>query len=361
MADGSSAAINADAPTAAATDAWTHLTGVYDAGAGEARLYVDGTLVATSSGLLTGPVAGNLVIGRGRTSGAPDRFFAGEIDDVHVYSGVLSDPAINADSGRTAPRPPSLFAGSFSRYVSNDAQHFVGTGPPPPGFHLEWPMGMPAPAGAPGTWMVYSCRYNGGYFLSLSSGCENHEVLGQAGALYSTPPAGEPTVPLYRCVILANGDHFIAHADTCESTPEKIKMEGLLGYARRTAPLISYVGPGGRHWTSSNGQLIPAGYSPAARLGYVSTGGIDPAPALHMCGSATVPGDEFLSTDTGCESQRDLGISTGWAWPSAPAGAAASQQLYACRDSGGERFESLDPLCDGGDTVRPLGYVITRF
>jgi hypothetical protein len=352
--------VSADAPAAAGTDAWTHLTGVYEPGTREVRLYVDGVLVARTPGGPIGSVAGNLVIGRGRTNNVPDRYFAGEIDDVHVYSGVLSDPAINAESGRTAPRPPSLFAGSFSRYVSNDAQHFVGTGPPPPGFHLEWPMGLPAPAGAPGTQMVYSCRYNGGYFLSLSSGCENHEVLGQAGALYSSPPAGEPTVPLYRCVIPANGDHFIAHAENCESTTGEFHLEGLLGYARRIAPLISYVGPGGHRWTSSNGQLIPAGYTPVARLGYVSTGGIDPAPALHMCGSATVPGDEFLSTAAGCEGQRDLGMSTGWAWPSAPAGAAASQQLYSCRDGGGERFESLDLFCDGGETVGPLGYVITR-
>ncbi|MFL6073817.1 MAG: LamG-like jellyroll fold domain-containing protein [Mycobacteriales bacterium] len=357
---GPSGEVSADAPAAAVTDAWTHLAGVYEPGTGEVRLYVDGVLVARTPAGRAGPLTGNLVIGRARTNNVPDRYFAGEIDDVHVYTGVLSDPDINAASGRTEPRPPSLFAGSFSRYLSDDGQHFVGTGPAPPGFHLEWSLGMAAPAGAAGTVAVYSCRYNGGYFLDRAADCAGSEVLGQAGTLYLDPPAGEPTAALYRCLVLASGDHFVSVDPACESTPDKIRNEMLLGYARRLAPLVRYVGPGGLRWTTTHGQLIPPGYTPELGLAYVSLGGVTGTQKLTMCGNRAVPGDEFLSTDAGCEGQTNLGGYAGWSWPSPPDWAAESAQLYSCRASGGERFESLDPLCDGGDIVGPLGYVITR-
>jgi hypothetical protein len=68
---------------------WTHLTGVYDAAAGELALYVngrrEGTAVHTQPWDATGPLA----IGRGRAAGAAAEFWRGDLDDVRVYGRAM--------------------------------------------------------------------------------------------------------------------------------------------------------------------------------------------------------------------------------------------------------------------------------
>jgi hypothetical protein len=273
---------------------------------------------------------------------------AATIDEVRVFSGVLSDPAIAAESGRTDPRPPSLFAGAFERYVAHDSQHYVGPGPVPPGYHLEGPLGFAAPAGAPNTRMIWSCRNSGGQFLSQVATCENYEVLGQAGLMYTAPPAGVSTAAVYRCVVLATSDHLASFDPNCESTPDKVSMEFPLGYTRLLAPLVRYLGPDGEHWSSSHGQLLPGGYTPEARLGLVSMSETGSAP-LRVCRQST---DEFLSLDPGCEGGQEVTAwSSGGVWPSPPAGVAESAPLYACRSNPTSQFPS-------GGAVRVAGSVL---
>lgn len=74
---------------------WVHLTAVYDAQAAQQRLYVNGDLAATTA--RTGMVAtsGPVTIGRGMWNGSPVDWWAGEIDEVRVYQGVL--PASEID------------------------------------------------------------------------------------------------------------------------------------------------------------------------------------------------------------------------------------------------------------------------
>ncbi|MFI6076922.1 ricin-type beta-trefoil lectin domain protein [Actinoplanes sp. NPDC051343] len=73
---------------------WTHLVGVYDAEAGQARLYVDGVLKNTVHVEGLWLASGATVIGRTWWSGGPDDFFAGQIDDVQLYQGVLTQDQI---------------------------------------------------------------------------------------------------------------------------------------------------------------------------------------------------------------------------------------------------------------------------
>jgi hypothetical protein len=71
----------------AQTGTWVHLVGVYDAGLGQVRIYVNGvqqTVVATGAVSMTS--TGSLLIGR-KGSGF---FFGGAIDDVRAYQGVLN-------------------------------------------------------------------------------------------------------------------------------------------------------------------------------------------------------------------------------------------------------------------------------
>jgi hypothetical protein len=52
------------------------------------------------------------------------------------------------------------------------------------------------------------------------------------GYIYSSPPSGITTVPLYRCLIVAGNivDHFVSGDINCEGW----KDEGRLGYAPTT-------------------------------------------------------------------------------------------------------------------------------
>ncbi|MGW3653482.1 LamG domain-containing protein [Streptomyces sp. NPDC000878] len=343
---------------------WVAIAAVHDAQTGEIRIYVNGHLAGTKAvGTQNSNVTGPLVIGRGRWNGQPAGNWMGSIDEVHVYNGVLADREIAELSAQTEPQPPSAFAGAFGQFAGHDGRRYTGPGPVPPGYYFEGTRGFSAPEGAPDTRPVYSCRYGGGFFLDHAANCAGYEVLGTAGRVYINPPEGVPTLPVYRCVVIASGDHYLSHSDACESTPDKVRTEFLFGYVRTLTPLIRYRGPDGERWTSAHAQFLPSGYKTEKVLGYVSLRSIEGGPPqLKLCeDSRSDVFDEFVSTDVACEGQNDMG-----AWPSGhlwsePPDGMESQQLYACRSEGAEWFESLDPFCEGSaDFGRPLGYVITR-
>jgi hypothetical protein len=77
---------------APAFDTYTHLVGVYDAYAGEARLYVNGVLKgATAVPPRTWSASGPLTIGRTQWDGAPTDWWQGNIDEVRIYQGAVTD------------------------------------------------------------------------------------------------------------------------------------------------------------------------------------------------------------------------------------------------------------------------------
>ncbi|HET9138025.1 LamG domain-containing protein, partial [Actinophytocola sp.] len=78
---------------------WTHLTGVFDASAGQIRLYVNGELAGTTARPDRWQATGPLEIGRALYSpgGGPPRevdYWPGDVDEVVVYQGVLPAPEI---------------------------------------------------------------------------------------------------------------------------------------------------------------------------------------------------------------------------------------------------------------------------
>ncbi|MEU8700276.1 LamG-like jellyroll fold domain-containing protein [Streptomyces sp. NPDC048680] len=70
---------------------WTHLTGVFDAAAGQIRLYVNGARVATTTHAKAWRATGDIEVGRGLAAGKPAGYFPGRMDDVRVWSRALND------------------------------------------------------------------------------------------------------------------------------------------------------------------------------------------------------------------------------------------------------------------------------
>ncbi|MFF4616670.1 LamG-like jellyroll fold domain-containing protein [Nonomuraea jabiensis] len=71
---------------------WTHVAGVYDALAGELRIYINGQLSTTTITSHTSAwnATGPLQLGRTKTAGAFTGYWPGAVDDVRTYDGVLS-------------------------------------------------------------------------------------------------------------------------------------------------------------------------------------------------------------------------------------------------------------------------------
>ncbi|HEY0481457.1 MAG TPA: LamG domain-containing protein [Kofleriaceae bacterium] len=84
----------ASAPAVGVTTAFHHLVGVFDAQNRELRLHVDGVLGATAAlnpAWQPWDAAGPLLIGRHHNTGSGSEFTAGDIDEVRVYQGAVTD------------------------------------------------------------------------------------------------------------------------------------------------------------------------------------------------------------------------------------------------------------------------------
>ncbi|GAA0581308.1 hypothetical protein GCM10010394_07430 [Streptomyces crystallinus] len=90
--------------TAAVTaNTWTHLTGVYDATAGEIRLYVNGALKATTPYSGSWEATGPLQIGRRMSAGTQGEYHKGSLADVQVYGEALTATQVSGVYGKTLP------------------------------------------------------------------------------------------------------------------------------------------------------------------------------------------------------------------------------------------------------------------
>ncbi|MBM0227038.1 MULTISPECIES: LamG domain-containing protein [Micromonospora] len=88
-----SATTYATAP-ATGVDQWHHLVAVLDATHRQARLYVDGTLAETvglNAAWQPRQAPGAMLVGRSTTPAGPDGWLYGQVDDLGVYQGMLSD------------------------------------------------------------------------------------------------------------------------------------------------------------------------------------------------------------------------------------------------------------------------------
>jgi hypothetical protein len=79
---------------------WTHLTGIYDAGAKELRLHVNGNLEGKAAFTSVWNAGGPLSVGRGKYLGQPIQGWLGEVDQVRLYAGVPTLAQISTDAAR---------------------------------------------------------------------------------------------------------------------------------------------------------------------------------------------------------------------------------------------------------------------
>ncbi|MEU9826333.1 LamG domain-containing protein [Micromonospora chersina] len=94
-ADGS-ATTNVTVP-ATCVDQWHHLVAVLDATHGQVRLYVDGTLaqaVELNTAWTPQQATGALLVGRSTTPTGPAGWLYGQVDDLGVYQGMVSEAAV---------------------------------------------------------------------------------------------------------------------------------------------------------------------------------------------------------------------------------------------------------------------------
>ena len=77
--------------------------------------------------------------------------------------------------------------------------------------------------------LVYECRVGGEKgeqsFISNDNNCENAFNMGPMGYLYNQQV--ENSIPIVRCIITSNGDHFITSDSDCDGKGEK---EAIMGY-----------------------------------------------------------------------------------------------------------------------------------
>ncbi|MET0135636.1 MAG: LamG domain-containing protein [Kibdelosporangium sp.] len=328
---------------------WSHMTGVYDASVPEIRLYVNGAMVGRTAvpGGIKWNAPGNLQIGRAKWTGLQTDFWKGWIDEVHAYTGVRTDQEIRdafLNPATDRGRPDAL-----GRYVNFEGDHFTTNGLVPNGYRREGPLGWLAPAGTPGTKVIYSCITGTDEFTSAQADCEGWRKLATVGSLYTNPPSGLPSHALYRCVTTNGKDHFVSTQSDCEGQ----KIEGLLGYSLPYQMLYRSVQRDGRVDNSSDTGLAPAGYVTERPLGGLATSQLPGTRALMQCGAN---GERFSSVLANCENQTVQG-QIGWIWTTPPSNL-DTVQLWRCTGPGGEHFDSTDPDCEGKEPNVLLGYVL---
>jgi hypothetical protein len=115
-------------------NAWTHLTGVYDAAANTVQLYVNGVPQGTPVPFPVAPwkASGGLQVGRLLASGASKDNFAGTIDEVKVWSRTLADSEVaheawledeDLSDGTSGDPVPALVA----KWDATDVANATGT------------------------------------------------------------------------------------------------------------------------------------------------------------------------------------------------------------------------------------------
>lgn len=149
---------------------------------------------------------------------------------------------------------------NFRRYLnSTNKDRWVTTGSVGAGYTFEFTLGTLFGNSQPGTQPLYGCKVTGtsDHFISLQANCEGQTFLRTEGWIFSSPPAGVSTQALYRCRMPS--DHFVSTDPNCEGKT----VEGLLGYAKTTAPFNSQAI---NTITDTLGRVIQFNYDPDGKL-----------------------------------------------------------------------------------------------
>lgn len=322
---------------------WTHLVGVYDHGAGELRLYVDGRF-AGSTAFRLWPADGPLAVGRAKAKGVAADHFAGLVDEVRVEQGMV--PVDKIAQRATRPAPPG---GQLGRYLNEHGDHYTGSTDvaPLPGYRYEGMFGVPAPADHPNTRTLHSCKSGVDMFTSAQADCEGATKVADIGSVYTVKPTNVPTIPVYRCVI--GGDRFDSSADTCEGGTR----QQLLGYTLGYAALARYIA--GQfpwdHWSTVHS--VDPGYRLEGTLGWVTTSAEAGTVPWYACRTGS---DVFSSLDAACEGGTRV-ASLGRIWTTPPAGVPTNELSRCVQNGTTNRYDST-AACEGHQFQQRLGYLL---
>ncbi|NUT52909.1 MAG: LamG domain-containing protein, partial [Saccharothrix sp.] len=348
--------VSAVSDKAPVVGAWTHLVGVYDHGARQLRLYVDGRLAGMRDGA-AGWSGGALTVGRGKRQGAPADFFAGAVSDVRF---AVGNPSADEVRQRASyPLPPGGQLGRFvnaagDRYTAGDpGSHTAAFGPVPAGYRFEAPLGLQPTGVVSGLRTLYACLFGAEEFTSLSQECEGQVRLGATAAVYSLAPgSGVATTPVHRC--RAPGDHFDSNDPACEGVAGVV-TEGVLGHTVAYAPLGRYLDPftGNHQLTVYGGYPVYVAEGSQGLLAMTQQSGTQP---LYSCLRGR---DEFSSLDAACEGANVV-ARLGYLWTQPPAGLSAGA-LYRCVLPNRSHLTTRSDTCEGTGVVpeKQLGYVLT--
>ncbi|MCE6995373.1 DNRLRE domain-containing protein [Saccharothrix sp. S26] len=321
---------------------WTHLVGIYDSAARELRIYVDGQPAGARGTGALWPATGALTIGRSKVDGVGAEYFPGAIDEVRADLGMVSDQDIAERAGW--PPPPAGLLGSFAD-VNGERRTMSTSSTLPAGYRMVAPLGTLPAADTPGTHPLYACASGtGDGFTSRQETCEGGTALGTLGPVFTDPPEGVPSMPVYRCAA-GGGERFDATDCGAGAT-----VEVPLGHTIAYAPYARYYSRTGRdHWSTTGGTL--PGYRLEHVQGWVP---LVPLPGTVPLLSCRTGVDEFSSTRSDCEGGRNLGV-IGYVWPVKPA-EVDTRQVYRCTVNG-QRFVSTREDCEGRQVEGPLGYI----
>jgi hypothetical protein len=260
-----------------------------------------------------------------------------------VLTAVLLAPAAPAAAQMPGGAPQSP-PGALHRYYSSaNNTHWVTPTPVAGGYAFEQTLGFLHTTPAAGRVALFGCRSGSvDYFLSGDPGCERTTGLGTYGWL-DAARVDDRSVALYRCLRPGIG-HFASTDAGCEGQTS----EGRLGYMRsRQGALARYVS-GSTHWVTTG--TVAGGFQLEAVLGYLLADAAPDRRALYECASG---GDRFLSLDPGCEGRGELGLS-GYLYTAPPPGGDAVA-IHRCATAS-DHFASTDPGCEGQRSEGLLGY-----
>ncbi|WP_236004653.1 LamG domain-containing protein [Amycolatopsis pittospori] len=82
--------------TTAQTNTWTHLAGVYDSGAQQIRLYVNGDLQGSAAWKSPWPATHEFAVGRAIVNSVGKDYLAGSVDEIRTYDRVLTDAEVKS-------------------------------------------------------------------------------------------------------------------------------------------------------------------------------------------------------------------------------------------------------------------------
>ncbi|MFI9816137.1 serine/threonine-protein kinase [Saccharothrix variisporea] len=130
----------------------------------------------------------------------------------------------------TTPAKPPRQVTVFTRYRSGDGWHYSGSTQlgVPAGYTAEGPLGKLAVNAEPGTRPLYSCIVNNSSdrMTSVSANCENQQVYGLLGHIFTQQPADARAQQLYRCNL--GGHHFESLSPTCEGKTVEFSLGWVL-------------------------------------------------------------------------------------------------------------------------------------